>query len=85
MRAISLFSGAGGMDFGFKKAGFKIIIANEMDQNASKTFSENHHEVKMLTGDIRSHSEEIFAQKKYRYSIWRATLPRFLSGRKDGC
>lgn len=63
MRAISLFSGAGGMDFGFKKAGFKIIIANEMDQNASKTFSENHPEVKMLTGDIRSHSEEIYAQK----------------------
>ena len=35
MKAISLFSGAGGMDVGFKQSGFEILAANEMDNNAN--------------------------------------------------
>jgi DNA (cytosine-5)-methyltransferase 1 len=27
MKAVSLFSGAGGMDIGFKRAGFEVIAA----------------------------------------------------------
>jgi DNA (cytosine-5)-methyltransferase 1 len=38
---ISLFSGAGGLDFGFKKAGFKTIWANEFDKQISPTFIAN--------------------------------------------
>ena len=29
---VSLFSGAGGLDLGFKKAGFNIVFANEFDK-----------------------------------------------------
>ena len=29
LRAISLFSGAGGMDVGFENAGIKVVFANE--------------------------------------------------------
>lgn len=29
MKLISLFSGAGGLDLGFKKAGYEIVAANE--------------------------------------------------------
>lgn len=38
----SFFSGAGGMDFGFVSAGFKIIFANEFDQNIHSTYRKNH-------------------------------------------
>ena len=42
MDVISLFSGAGGLDLGFKKAGFNIIWANEYDKTIWKTFIQNH-------------------------------------------
>ena len=29
----SFFSGAGGLDLGFKRAGFQIIFANEFDKD----------------------------------------------------
>jgi len=31
---ISLFSGCGGMDLGFKQAGFNIVWANDFDPDA---------------------------------------------------
>ncbi len=40
-RAISLFSGCGGMDLGFKKAGFKIVWANDFDSDAQSVYSLN--------------------------------------------
>lgn len=40
--AVSLFSGAGGMDVGFSQAGFKIILANDLDRDACATYRENH-------------------------------------------
>jgi DNA (cytosine-5)-methyltransferase 1 len=41
MKAISLFSGAGGLDFGFKKAGFEILWANDFNKNACETYKNN--------------------------------------------
>jgi len=42
MNIISLFAGAGGMDLGFKKAGFNIVWANEYDKTIWDTFEANH-------------------------------------------
>jgi len=42
MKLISLFAGAGGMDLGFKKAGFNIIWANEYDNTIWETYRNNH-------------------------------------------
>lgn len=38
MDIISLFSGAGGLDLGFKRAGFNIVVANEYDKKISPTY-----------------------------------------------
>lgn len=42
MNLVSLFSGAGGLDLGFKKAGFNIIWSNEYDKTIWETYRKNH-------------------------------------------
>ncbi len=42
MRLISLFSGAGGLDLGFRNAGFDIVWANEFDKAICETYRKNH-------------------------------------------
>lgn len=44
-RLISLFSGCGGMDLGFKKAGFDIVWANDFDADAQEIYSLNLGEI----------------------------------------
>ncbi|MFQ3576932.1 MAG: DNA cytosine methyltransferase [Cytophagales bacterium] len=44
MNIVSLFSGAGGLDIGFKKAGFNVIWANEYDKEIWETFEKNYPE-----------------------------------------
>ena len=53
MKVISLFSGCGGLDLGFEKAGFEIPIANEFDRTIWDTFKFNHPKTKLLEKDIR--------------------------------
>jgi DNA (cytosine-5)-methyltransferase 1 len=51
MKLISLFAGAGGLDLGFEKAGFEIIMANEYDSTIWETYEKNHN-APLLRGDI---------------------------------
>ena len=60
MKVISLFSGSGGLDLGFEKAGFDIPVANEYDPTIWETFEVNHPNTKMIRGDIRNMNEDDF-------------------------
>lgn len=52
MKIISLFAGVGGMDLGFKDAGFEIIAANEYEDIICENYKLNHNS-KIIHGDIR--------------------------------
>lgn len=52
LSAISLFSGAGGMDVGFKNAGFNVVMANDVDPDACATYRINHGDM-IFEGDLR--------------------------------
>jgi len=51
-KIISLFSGAGGMDIGFHKAGFETAVAVEQDPSCCKTLRQNMPNVSVIEGDI---------------------------------
>ena len=41
LKVLSLFAGAGGMDLGFKNAGYDIVWANDIDADSVKTYKRN--------------------------------------------
>ena len=48
---VSLFSGCGGLDLGFKQAGCNIIFANDIDKDAVETYKNNIGD-HIIDGDI---------------------------------
>lgn len=58
MNLISLFSGAGGLDLGFEKAGFDILVANEYDKTIWETYEKNHKAYLIKKDIVKVSSDE---------------------------
>ncbi len=54
LKAIDIFSGAGGMSIGALMAGIDVVIAVEYDEHAAATFKANHTNAEIITDDIRN-------------------------------
>ncbi len=52
--AVDLFSGAGGLTLGLKRAGFRVAVAVEIEDHAFATYKTNHPEVRAIKQDIRT-------------------------------
>lgn len=57
--AVSLFTGAGGMDIGFESAGINVLCANELNRDACDTYAANHPGVNLIRGDLTQHMDEL--------------------------
>lgn len=58
MNIVSFFAGAGGLDLGFEKAGFKVIWANEYDREIWETYEKNHKDTVLDRRSIVSIKED---------------------------
>lgn len=64
LKIVSLFSGAGGLDIGFHKAGFKTVFATDIWNLACETLKKNKMADDVFCGDIR---EINFSKLRERY------------------
>ncbi len=80
--AISLFAGAGGCSLGFKKAGYDILYAIELEAAAVQTYQANFSETICQKADIRDFDLKKTAQtdahttRRTRYINWWPAMSR---------
>src|SRR5690554_6931149 len=51
-KIVSIFSGVGGIDFGFEQAGFQTVYATDIWDKACESFKENFQESEVVCEDI---------------------------------
>lgn len=65
LKVLDLFSGVGGLSLGFIKAGFDIVLANEIDKTIADSYKKNHKNVKMINEDLTNlEVESVFKDLK---------------------
>lgn len=59
---VDFFCGSGGMSLGFCQNGYKVLLANDIQDVCTETYSFNHYEIpreRVITGDIKEVVENI--------------------------
>ena len=57
---LSIFSGGGGLDIGFQKAGFEIVGATDAESTCEETYALNCPEIPFMVGKAADYSREYF-------------------------
>lgn len=57
-KTIDLFAGAGGFSIGLARVGFKVVFANDVDNDASETYKANHPDTPFIKANIADISVE---------------------------
>jgi site-specific DNA-cytosine methylase len=84
LKTIDLFSGVGGMSYGFEMAGFQSLLAVEKEPNIAKTYQLNFPHSKVVNEDVTNLkiSESLCEYGwKNRCGVWWTTMPRLFSKR----
>jgi DNA (cytosine-5)-methyltransferase 1 len=76
LRVLDLFSGAGGLAYGFQSAGFKTVAGVDFDEGSLLTFRKNFPKAMAFCEDLSEISEEL---KKYFKSL-RNTIDVIVGG-----
>jgi len=71
LTAVELFAGAGGLSVGLIRAGFQIVLANELEKDFASSFLLNHPDSKVINGDIH---EVNFQEEARQIGISEITL-----------
>lgn len=69
LQVIDLFSGAGGLSYGFEEAGYEIELAIEKDAWAVDTYKENHINHNIIEVDITQLDDSYFQKYKGKIDI----------------
>ncbi|MCY4213013.1 MAG: DNA cytosine methyltransferase [Gammaproteobacteria bacterium] len=62
LTAVDIFSGAGGLTVGMKRAGFRVVAAVELEHHSFATYKANHPDVRCLNQDITTVSGSTLLQ-----------------------
>jgi DNA (cytosine-5)-methyltransferase 1 len=62
LSAVDLFCGAGGVSLGLEGAGFKVLLANDLDAAAARTYRRNFPETSFFEGDVHKLSNRRIAE-----------------------
>lgn len=65
---LSLFSGAGGLDHGFKAAGFRTVLAIDINQAALDTYEANHPDSTVIPLDLSQVEPQVVVETWREFS-----------------
>jgi len=65
----SFFSGCGGLDLGFKKAGYNIVLASDFWEASAETYKLNNPETEFILEDIRKINKNMLSSALKRKGI----------------